>query len=120
MADEKEEKPNAGEDAAGFDNEIPSETHSPRMSMRILAKGENSADQMFWIARLVECGAEITSTSPSGIVAQGPISAFEKALDSVMEMENGLPVLKNGTTLRSSEEAEPPIAYIPNKPTFFP
>lgn len=93
---------------------------APRITLRVLAGGEGSEDQKFWLDRLKEGGAEIVSASGSGIVAEGPVTALEKALDVTVEMDNGEPTLREETAIRSSDEADPPVAYIPRKPTMFP
>lgn len=96
------------------------QVEAPRVALRVLAKGEDSPDQRFWVERLKEYGIDVLSAGASGIDAEGPVEALEKALDLSFGMDGGTPELQGETTVRSSEEADPPIAYIPTKPTFFP
>ncbi len=93
---------------------------TPRLSMRILAKGEGSVDQRFWIERLTRHGVRVVSVSDAGLTAEGPAEAFEGALEVRIVREGGGMRMEGECTIRSVEDADPPEVYIPRRPSFFP
>ena len=90
-----------------------------RIALRLSFAETDRPDVEFWSKRLRSSGVTVTAARQSGIDAEGPVAAIEKALETKVDFPEGEPPRIGQVGARSDPAVAPPRAYIPRKPTFF-